>query len=160
MERLVPCCFFYVLVWPLFLLASGCGGSSPAAPAPTGTVLLQGALRIEQTVLADLDRGAVWVSDSAADVWFEAVKPDERYLTPQNGARFVVVGTNAPGFATCRSAAPTTKRIPMDALTAGVYACGVTKQGHVVEFRVDQPAAAYVAGSPIPTLVITFTTYN
>ncbi len=108
-----------------------------------------------------MDSGAANPSMSSADIWFQAVKPDERYVTPINGARLVVMpSTAAPGFEGCRNAAVVASSIPITALTSGAYLCGSTKQAHVVEIRVDEVPAPYVAGSASPTLILTFTTFN
>ena len=154
----------FLLAFVLFL---GCRSDAPQLKTPTsptpssGTVLKQGRLTIQQTGGADLDSGALNPSMSSADIWFQAVKPDERYVTPMNGARLVVMpSATAPGFDGCRSAGVAASSIPITSLTSGAYLCGSTKQAHVVEIRVDELPAPYVAGSASPTLVLTFTTFN
>ena len=156
--------WFVLLSFVLFL---GCRSDAPQLKTPTsptpssGTVLKQGRLAIQQTGGADLDSGALNPSMSSADIWFQAVKPDERYVTPMNGARLVVMpSATAPGFDGCRNAALVSSSIPITALASGAYLCGSTKRGHVVEIRVDEPPAPYVAGSASPTLILTFTTFN
>jgi len=124
-------------------------------------VLTTGTLTIPQTGGADLDSGTVPTPMSSADLWFEAVQADERYLTPLNGARVVLMpSTTAPGFAGCRNAPFVASKIPTTSLAPGAYLCGATKQAHIVEIRVQEVPAPYVPGSPSPTLILKFTTFN
>jgi hypothetical protein len=146
------------------LTAVGCGDGGPGdSPAgPTVVTLVARPLALEQTCDVDLD---AWIvsppSVGTADVWFEAVKPGERYLTPENGARFVLAGASAPGFAGCQAAAVTATRIPLTSLTAGRYLCGLTNGNRVVELRIDEAAPEYVPGSGIaPVLKMTVTTFS
>jgi hypothetical protein len=98
---------------------------------------------------------------SSVDLWFEAVQPEERYATPLNGARLVLMpSATAPGFAGCRNAPFVGSKIPITSLTPGAYLCGATKQAHIVEIRVEALPAASVPGSPSPTLIVKFTTFR
>jgi hypothetical protein len=106
-----------------------------------------------------LDAGALVDSPSVAgDVWFEAVRPGELYLAPA-GAALAVAGTSAHGFSDCRAAALTGVRIPMGTPSPGLFGCGKTDEGRIVEIRVvESPAGMPPADSP--TLTVSFTTYN
>jgi uncharacterized protein YraI len=112
-----------------------------------------GALDIPQTYMADLDAGAV--TESGADIWFEAVSATERYVTPRNGAAIVKVGTGGISRDMCASASVSTARINVNDLPAGTYVCVRTNEGRVSGFRVN----AAVGPSP-GTLRIGFTTWE
>jgi hypothetical protein len=112
-----------------------------------------GALDIPQTYFADLDEGAV--TESGADIWFEAETATERYVNPRNGATIVKVGTGGISRDMCASAALSTARININDLPSGTYVCVRTNAGRVSGFRVN----ATVGASP-GTLKIGFTTWD
>lgn len=149
---------------PLLLLACSDASKteSPATPTPGLTTFVTRTINLEQTCTVDLDSGTIgpW-PETRSDLWFEAVRQGERYLTPEYGARLAVVGAVAPGVTGCQVAPVVPNRIPLDVLTAGTYLCGYTNLGQVAEIRIDQAAPPYVPGSGVaPILKMTVTTYG
>ena len=86
--------------------------------------------------MADFDEG-IMIIGSASDLWFEAVTSTQKYLSPQNGARFVVWGSSAPGMYDCLNASLSTARIPISSAPVGTYVCYLTNQGRPGTFRVN-----------------------
>ena len=114
--------------------------ATPATPSPP-TTHSTGLLEIAQTWAADLDEGAV-PGDGNADIWFEAQTAAQRYVTPRNDAKIVVVGTSSVGYDGCRSAALSTNRIHVNHLPVGTYVCVLTNEGRYSQFRVNAPIGA------------------
>lgn len=138
-------------------LTTACGGS-PASPAPAA-VFREATLKIPQTWSADLDTGQVGAG-AGDDIWFQAVRrPDERYLTPVNGATVTLMGMTAPGASGCSSATSGSSSIPTQALTSGVYLCARTGEGRLVQIRVVEPPAIFVDDADIPAITLHAVTY-
>ena len=142
-------------------LLGACGGrSSPAAPTPI-TIRAQGSLSIPISFTTDFDRGVIAPARDDVDVWLEAETWTEMYWTAVNGARLGVVGTVAPGRAGCAAAAMQPGRLPLEALSAGLYVCVRTNEGRYAQVLVQQmPGPQPAPGEPAPTLSIEFTTYE
>jgi hypothetical protein len=148
----------------LAVALAGCGdGGAPSdlPVSPTLTAFATSSLALDQTATVDLDAGVIAPrAETDADLWFEAVEVGERYLTPQNGARFAPAGNTAPGVSWCQAASLSAARIPLASLAAGRYLCGTTTRNQLVEIRIDEPAADYVPGSNVvPVLKMTVTSY-
>jgi hypothetical protein len=132
---------------------SGCA-KDDSTTGPSPTIRAQGSLDINQTFLADLDRGVI-ISDSTADIWFQAETATRRYITPQNGATVAAVGTTAPGRSGCASASLTSTRIDLGSLTTGSHVCVRTNESRFSEVRITA-----LPGPSPGVLRISFTTYD
>jgi len=142
--------------------SGGCGGSgTPTTPSSTaGTVYRQATVRLEQTFALDLDTGTLPPGlGTGADIWFQAVTEQVRYLSPMpsSGAAFAVSGATAPGFSGCSTATLTATNIVIETLTAGLYLCARTSENRISEIRVVEPAGP---SSPTAAITISYTTYN
>ena len=145
----------------LAVFSAACGGTptTPSTPA-AGTIYRQATLRLEQTFTLDLDTGTLPPGlGLGADIWFQAVSDQQRYLTPMRseGAAIAVYGQTAPGFSGCSAARLSGTEIPIESLTAGLYVCASTSQGRIAEILVVEPAGP---SSRTAALTISYTTYN
>lgn len=137
-------------------------GCSPTGTAPStaGTVYRQATVRLEQTFALDLDTGTLPPGlGTGADIWFQAVTEQVRYLSPMpsSGAALAVYGAAAPGFSGCSTATLTGTNISIETLTAGLYVCARTSENRFSEIRVVEPAGP---SSPTAAITISYTTYN
>lgn len=133
------------------------GGRGPGrdrGPAPAVTYET-GLLNIPQTWHADLDSGSI--NSGTFDFWFHAVTATNRFLEPQNGARFGIYGGGAGGISRqdCVSTSKSTNNIPVGSLSEGTYVCYRTSDGRHGVFRVNAP----IGRSP-GTMEIGFTTWE
>lgn len=147
--------------WLLVLFgtfAARCGGGS-TTPTPTaGTVHRQATIQLEQTFALDLDTGTFPPGlGTGADIWFQAVTDQQRFLTPQSGSAIAISGPSAPGFGGCATARLGAAAIPIESLTAGLYLCASTTESRIAEVRVVEPAGP---SSSSAHLTISYTTYN
>ncbi len=134
-----------------------------ATTAPTATptntpvpvTFSTGGIDIPQTYHADLDNGAMPGTGAQQDFWFEAVSAAEKYLTPQNGARFAIWGTSAPGMYDCLNKGKNTNKIALSDLPVGTYVCYKTTEGRPGAFRVNA-----ISGGGSQTLSIGYTTWE
>ncbi len=144
-------------------LTASCGGSSTAPTTSTststaGTVYRQATVQLVQTFALDLDTGTFPPGlGIGADIWFNAVSDEQRFLTPMSGAAIAVYDTSAPGFSGCSTAKLAGANIPIEFLTAGLYLCARTSEGRIAEVRVVEPAGP---SSFSASLTISYTTYN
>lgn len=104
-------------------------------PTPTPGILAAMHISVKQTFSADLDTGNI-ISDSTRDFWFEAVSPAVMYLTPENGAKFLIV-SGVPSQSDCQGAALSTAQIPIGSLGAGTWLCYKTNAGHFGRMQID-----------------------
>jgi len=148
----------------LAVFTAACGGTSkrPMTPSTStaGTIYRQATVRLEQTTALDLDTGTFPPRlGNGADVWFQAVNAQQRYLTPMrsNAAALAVYGESAPGFGGCSAAAVNGTDIPIETLTIDLYLCANTSEGRIAEIRVVEPAGP---SGPTAALTISYTTYN
>ncbi len=123
-------------------------------PTPTPGVFAAAHIALKQTFLADLDTGNIIV-DSTSDMWFEAVSSVEMYLTPKNGAKFVIV-TGVPSLTDCQGAALSTAQIPLASLPAGSWLCYQTNAGHYGRMQID----SYTMDGPSKVMNIDFRTWS
>jgi len=111
-------------------------------------------LEIPQTWHADLDTGSI--HSGTNDFWFRARTATNRYLQPQNGARFGIYGGGG-GISKqdCVDTPKSTNNIPVGSLSNGTYVCYRTSDGRHGVFRINAPIGA----SP-GTMEIGFTTWE
>lgn len=121
---------------------------------PVPSTYKTGPLSITQTYMADFDEG-IMIIGSASDLWFEAVTSTQKYLSPQNGARFAIWGSSAPGMYDCLNASLSTARIPISSAPVGTYVCYLTNQGRPGTFRVNG-----LSSDVMQILSVGFTTWN
>jgi hypothetical protein len=134
-----------------------------ATPVPTATSThvpvpakhSDGTIEIPETSTADLDSGAVPGASSSYDFLFQVVSPTEKYLTPQNGAKFAIWGTSEPGYHDCDNKDKSSDHIKLHDLPVGTYVCYRTSDDRIGEFRVNA-----ISGSPTQTLKIAYTTWE
>lgn len=147
-------------------LTAGCGGGAAAPTTPTttpstaGTVYRQATVQLVQTFALDLDTGTFPPGlGGGADIWFNALTDQQRFLMPmtQSGATVTLYGASAPGYSGCATVPVGLAPIPIDSLTAGVYVCATTSQGRIAVVRVDEPAGP---SSATAALTISYTTYD
>jgi hypothetical protein len=107
-------------------------------PTPTSgpTVYKTAQFYVRQTWMADLDQGVELSSASGADFWFEAVSAAEKYLTPKNGALFLIMAT-VPEYGDCKAAALSSSKINVTSLPAGSWLCFKTNDGRYGRFSLD-----------------------
>ncbi len=131
---------------------------SAAAPVTTvrrpPTSHSTGSLTIPQTWTADLDEGVVG-GGADADIWFEAVTPTERYVTPGRGAVIAKVGSQSVGRDGCVAARLSATKISIADLPVGTYVCVRTNGRRYAQFKV----VARVGPSP-GVLQIGYTTWE
>ncbi len=125
-----------------------------AATYSAGSVYSAGSLSIDQSFPVDLDAGAMTSNFTDADVWYEAVSPAQRYVTPVNGATIAKSGTSFIGASGCAALALSTTKIDVNDLPAGTFVCVLTSSGRYSEFVVTET----VGVSPSP-LKIAFRTW-
>ncbi len=132
-----------------------CMVPGPPPPPPNPGTHSTGPVTLHQTYLVDFDTGAVTTS-GAADLWFEAVDPFHKFLTPQNGAMMAVGDRSNRGWEGCRFAAFSSGRVPLAAVPVGSYVCMKTNQGRISQFRMNG-----ISGGPgVQTLQLGYTTWN
>lgn len=116
-------------------------------------VIASGNRKIPQTYLFDLDSGKL-VRNGDADIWFEAETETERYLTPRNGAAIGFTREKL-SLEVCSAVRMAERRIPIQRLPEGVYACVRTSRGNLAAFKLLEP----VGPSP-GTMLIQFSTWE
>jgi len=141
------------------------GGHAPApvpapvpAPAPRPVTFSTGPINVMQTYSFDLDNGMV-TSGRRADIWFEAVNYNTRYLVPVNGAQISLqmprsAGRNR-GYAGCSTSVYSANRVNLNRVPVGSYVCVKTSAGRFSEFRVNN-----LTGGRNKTLHIGYTTWQ
>lgn len=113
-----------------------------------------GLLNVPQTWHADLDGGSI--DSGTFDLWFHAVTARERYLEPQNGARFGIhSGGAAISRQICRDTPKSSSRIHVRDLPSGTRVCYRTDAGRIGFFRID----GAIGRSP-GTMDLDFTTWR
>lgn len=114
----------------------------PASPSPPSTHST-GLRTVRGTWCFDLDEGQETNCRAGTeDFWWEQVTDVERYLTPQNGASFAVMGASPPQYNDCAGAPLSTSRIngsnnASNWIPAGTYLCARTNAGRYSEFRIN-----------------------
>ncbi len=94
----------------------------------TSEVLVSGTLLLEPDDSLDFDSGTV-NSDQKNDIIYQLPPDLPPVVTPLNGARMVLVGTQAPEQSDCMLKTPGDKPIQLTDLLDGVYICYWTDQG-------------------------------
>jgi hypothetical protein len=138
----------------------------PVTPTPTPTlpplvvitrvVHREGSYALTQSSTFDLDEGRV-NAGTASDIWFQAETATRRFLSPQNGALLRNVGTQAPDWPSCHSAALSDSRIDISTLSVGDYLCVKTSSSRYSRVKVlllPGPSSATAS------LSLSFTTWD
>ncbi|MCB1518892.1 MAG: SH3 domain-containing protein [Hyphomicrobiaceae bacterium] len=106
----------------------------PVVPA----VRSQGNIALQQTFQANLDNGNVGAG--GADIWFEAVNPIQKYLTPVNGAKLSLGDGSLRGYLACQGETYSDTRISLGLIDPGTALCVKTNNGRTSVIRVDSYA--------------------
>lgn len=96
-----------------------------AAPVAPG-IHKQGIFSVRQTWHGDLDSGAE--TSSGSDFWFRADTATRRFLAPENGATFRVMGAGQPDYFACKDAALSASVIDVTRLRSGTWVCARTSE--------------------------------
>jgi len=110
---------------------------------PTVVVYRTGHLTIDNSFKADLDAGVI-TSDSNADIWLHAVTASERYLEPQNGAKFKEM-SDTPSYDDCSSASLSNSAVNFTDFSTGSWFCYKTSDGRYGRFEVDDEGTDYIS---------------
>ncbi|HDP90049.1 MAG TPA: PASTA domain-containing protein [Thioalkalivibrio sp.] len=102
--------------------------AEPVAPG----IHKQGSFSVRQTWHGDLDTGAE--TNNGSDFWFRAETATRRYLAPENGATFRVMGANQPDYFACKDASLSAGVIDVTRLRAGTWVCARTSEGRYAAF--------------------------
>jgi hypothetical protein len=89
---------------------------------------------ISETADADLDEGDSPPSGGGSD--FKFVAAGTKYIEPDNGATFLLMGSNEPSYNACKTAALTSNNIDVDDTLVGKWVCYKTNQGRLGRFEV------------------------
>jgi len=137
------------------ILANSGGAPTPPPPPPPPAPVTYstGPILLKQTWTANLDNGSV--GGPGADIWFQAVDPAHRYLTPRNGARFAVGDRSNRGYAGCAAASYSGARVNINAIPVGSYVCVKTNAGRISQFRVNA-----VYGGAVKKMRLGYTTWQ
>ena len=106
------------------------------APAPVAPVTYStGAIDLPQTYTANLDNGVV--GGPGADIWYRAVNPIAKFISPRNGAMLARGDGSNRGYAGCNAESFSASQIPLMAIPVGTYVCVRTNAGRISQFRVN-----------------------
>ena len=106
-------------------------GAWPIVPE----VYSSGSINLQQSYTANLDSGAIgWVG---ADIWYRAILPVSKSISPRNGALLAQGDGSNRGFTGCNAATFTDQPIPVGDIPVGTYVCVKTNQGRISQFRLD-----------------------
>ena len=126
-----------------------------ATATPTATsfpVYSSGSANPTSSQTVDLDEGKVSPDAGNRDYWYEAVSAAEQYITPQNGATFVVWGNTAPSKTQCAGAALLGNKIALNNSLVGQHICYKTNLGRYGYFKITAFDSS--------TLTTTYTTWE
>jgi len=124
-----------------------------ATPAPSPVTYSTGPILLKQSHSANFDTGTV--NTSGSDMWFHAVDPWHRYLTPISGARMAVGDRSNRGYYGCSAAHYSTHRVNITAMPVGSYVCVKTNAGRISQFRVNA-----VYGGAVRKMRLGYTTWR
>jgi hypothetical protein len=104
------------------------------------SIYKSGTFSVRGTFRGDLDEGQE--SAGTTDFFWEMNTATDRYLTPDNGATFAVMGSSAVGFDECSTAALSGSQInasdpAYSDMPAGTWICAETSDGRYSAFKVD-----------------------
>ena len=135
--------------------------SAPNLPGTSQgqSIHCQGKLDIPQTYAWSLDTCQT-AGVASADLWYEAVDPQTRYITPKGGALLAIAGDQPAGYAGCSAASLAPDKIRLDTLKEGAFICVKTRQGRIAEFSYDDLYARDPAKPGVLTLTITNRTWE
>ena len=112
---------------------------APPTATPTATsipVYSSGSLAPTSSQTVNLDEGQITPAAGDSDYWYEAVSAVEQYITPKNGAAFVVWGGSAPSRSQCQGASLLGAQIPLTNTIVNQYICYKTNLGRYGYFKV------------------------
>lgn len=138
---------------PLFVVC-GCGRSRATfSVARTGTFV------IAQTFGMDFD--ALSDNPGRFDIWFEAVRESEMYLTPMRKSKIAMVTTTEASPEACLKANLQQKKISFSQLREGEHLCVVSNEGRYADLRIDRikPATARTKEGSA-ALTVTYTIWD
>jgi len=108
-------------------------GAPPPPPAPV--TFSSGLINLQQTFMANLDNGNVGAS--GADIWYRAVTPVNKFITPRNGAALALGDGSNRGFAGCSTESFSAAPLSVWTVPIGSYVCVRTNQGRISQFRLN-----------------------
>lgn len=108
-------------------------GPPPSAPSPV--TYSTGLINLQQTYTANLDNGVV--GGPGVDIWYRAITPASKFITPRNGARLALGDGSNRGFAGCSTETYSSNPISVWAMPVGTYVCVKTNQGRYSQFRLN-----------------------
>lgn len=108
----------------------------PPPPVPAPVTHSTGPIDLPQSFLANLDNGNVG-GGAGADIWYEAVSPAEKYITPRNGALLALGDGSNRGYDGCVDESFSNDSIAIEDAPPGTYVCAKTNQGRISQFRVN-----------------------
>lgn len=110
-------------------------GAWPIVPE----IYSSGSINLQQSYTANLDNGAIgWVG---ADIWYRAILPVSKSISPRNGALLALGDGSNRGFAGCNAEHFTSTPIPLEDIPVGTYVCVKTDLGRISQFRFNSYAA-------------------
>ena len=120
----------------------GLGGGGPfyvqiiVGPTPTSgpSTYKATSFTVRQTWHGDLDSGTE--TSTGDDFWYEAVSAAEKYISPQNGAKFLKMG-GVPDYSDCKDAALSSNKINLNTFPAGSWMCYKTSDDRYGRFQLD-----------------------
>jgi hypothetical protein len=108
-------------------------GLPPAPPPVVPVTYTTGPLNLPQTFTADLDSGSI--GGAGSDIWYQAINPFNKRITPQNGATLAI--GDGSGYAGCSAASFSGSPLPLASIPPGTYVCVKTDEGRISQFRVN-----------------------
>ena len=91
--------------------------------------------QVAQTGEADLDDGSNPPNDTA-DFLFQVASANDKRITPENGATFLLMGEHRPEYGTCLQAELTDDYIEVDSDLVDQFVCYETDEGRLGRFEI------------------------
>ena len=104
-------------------------------PEPTSGVYKTGKITVDSSFTVDLDK-ITSPGTPNEDLWYEAVSAAERYLTPQNGAKFKAMGST-PSQSDCTGASLKSSKINFTDIDVGDWFCFKTDDDRYGRMQVE-----------------------
>jgi hypothetical protein len=109
----------------------------PPPPLPLPSTFSTGPIDLPQTFTANLDNGNVGGGGGGADIFYQAVNPVIKFITPVNGALLALGDGSNRGYDGCSDEDFSDDNIPIADAPPGTYICAKTNQGRISQFRVN-----------------------
>ena len=106
-----------------------------APPIQTPVTFSTGSINLQQTYSANLDNGVI--GGPGVDIWYRAVNPMNKMISPRNGAQLALGDGSNRGFAGCSTETYSANPIPIWSIPVGTYVCVRTNQGRTSQFRLN-----------------------